>query len=78
MKQAQALLRYSLPEVAYLQNHSVARMLRMDARIRSAGVAMHALRCKADFQWNGDLSTGTDGKRCSEYQAAGARVNGAL
>ncbi len=41
MKQSQALLRYPLPKISDFQNHRVACMLKMDARIRGAGMAMH-------------------------------------
>ena len=40
-KQPHALRWYPLPEIAYLQNHSVGIMLKMDAGIRSSGVAMY-------------------------------------
>ena len=41
MKQPQALLRYTLPEITYLQNHRFGYISKMYARIRSSGVAMY-------------------------------------
>jgi len=41
MKQPQTFFGYTLPEIPHLQNDSLVYVLKMDARFRRSGVAMH-------------------------------------